>query len=229
MRGRPCQVYRSGTPPQGTVALQPLPAAPRDYVDTCVDDAGLILAQVRVTSGAVTSRNVAVGVEEHPVFPAGQFDLSQPPTVPPERGGGRVVPVDQSVLPPGSSWFLDRPPAGFTSLGHYAVAEPQALGASGAPVGQRHAGFVDGWVRGPDLLLLDQGGTQFGGSPFEPDPRGRPVDLGSLGTGEGIAGPRLSMVRVRMASGRYLRLAGTLTVDRLADLARSLRRQDRPS
>jgi len=226
--GRPCQVYRSLTPPQGTVALQGVPPGARDYVDSCIDGAGLILAQVRVTAGAVSSRLLAVRVEERPVFRAPELDVPQPPTVPPERGGGRVVPVDPSVLPPGPTWFLDRPPAGFTLIGHYAVAEPQALGASGTPVGQRHAGFDDVWVRGADLLVLDQGGTQYGGPPFDPDPLGQPAALGPLGIGEGVAGPRLSMVRVRMPSGRYVRLAGTLTVDRLAELGRSLRRVDRP-
>ena len=80
----------------------------------------------------------------------------------------------------------------------------------------RRASFTDVWTRGRDALLLEQGGTQYGNKPFGDDPLGRDADLGPLGRGQTLVRTRMPEVRV-VTGGRYVRLAGTLPVDQLAE------------
>ena len=82
------------------------------------------------------------------------------------------------------------------------------------------------YLRGRDVLIVDQGAVNLGPRPFSTDPFGKPVDLGPLGMGEAIAGPRLQVVRALPPGGShtdYVRVAGTIPVDQLAAVARSLR------
>jgi hypothetical protein len=74
------------------------------------------------------------------------------------------------------------------------------------------------WIRGGDVLVLDQGT----GQPFQPGGRARPVDLGPLGQGEALLDLRSSEVRTTDEAG-YVRLFGTLLPDELAAIARTLR------
>jgi hypothetical protein len=224
--GRECQVFRSAGPPQGS-QLGSLATNSSDSVDSCISADGILLMQLRFFEGKLISRRIAVRLDDQPSFRVNEFSVREDVTITPANGGAAVVPQDPGTLPPGPSWFLDHPPGGFSFSGHYAVAEAAPPDRTGLPKLDRTGGFTDVFVRGPDVILLDQGGSEYGAKPFQTDPLGHPVDLGSLGQGEAIVGPRLNTVRVLLDKSRYVRLAGTLPIDQLVDLARSLRRADR--
>ena len=220
--GRPCQVYRSSGPLASGSLTKP---TAKDFTDSCVDAAGLVLAEVQRSGGKVTRQEVATAVDEHPTFDTGLFTAGEP-TIPGSRGGGTFKAVDPTLGPSGRAYALDTPPAGFTFLGRYVDVSGTKTDAFGAPSPTRRAGFSDVWVRGRDVVILDQGGVNVGPAPFTPDPSGQPVDLGLLGSGQTITSTRLQVVRSLVAgggNGAYVRVAGTIPVDQLAALARSLR------
>ena len=220
--GRPCQVYRSSGPLDGAALTRP---AGGDTTDSCVDAAGLVLAQVESNGKQVTRRQIATAVDEHPNFDSGMFATGDP-TVPTNQGGGAFVRVDPATGPSGRSFALDAPPAGFTFVGRFADVGATQNDPQGTPSAARRAGFTDVYVRGRDVVIVDQGGVNLGGPPFGTDPAGQPIDLGPLGAGQAIAGPRLQVVRALPAGGGgadYVRVAGTIPLDELAAIARSLR------
>ena len=220
--GRPCQVYRSSGPLAGGSLQRPTGA---DTTDSCVDAAGLVLLEVQRSGGRVSRRQIATRVDENPTFPK-DFFAAPDPTVPTSQGGAAFTPVDPKTGPSERAFALDAPPAGFTFLGRFADASADVGGPQGAPTGSRRAGFTDVYLRGRDVLILDQGAVNLGGPPFSTDPFGQPIDLGPLGKGEVIVGPRLQVVRALPAGGSgsdYVRIAGTIPVDQLAAIARSLR------
>lgn len=226
--GRLCQVYRTTSPPQGQT-MDKLPSASGDAVDTCVDAQGLVLEQLQWFHQRLLLRRRAVRVQLQPAFGPHFFDFTAAPTVPTYLGGGQVVQVDPAATQPGTTYYLDHPPAGFTFQGRYAVAPSTPPQATGVPDGNRRAGFLDVWVKGADTVFLDQGGLLYGGTPFGSTGLGTAVDLGPLGPGQQAPGARLSEVYASLPGGRYVRLAGTLPVSELAGLARTLRAVERPA
>ena len=222
--GRPCQVVRAKVPLTGSSPLGVFDDA--SHVDSCVDARGLVLAQVEESDGKVIARRVATRVDEHPTFAPHLFDVEEDVTVPVAKGGIQTVRSEADL--PGRSYVLDSPPDGFARFGRFAVAEGSLNGQDGQAITQRRGSFSEVWVRGRDVLVLDQGATEFGATALVPFSHAAPVDLGPLGPGEAILGPRLSQVRITLTGGRYVRVAGTLGVDALADVARTLRTIDTP-
>jgi hypothetical protein len=82
--------------------------------------------------------------------------------------------------------------------------------------------MTDVWTDGIDVLTVERGATQGGVRPFEDDPNARRVDLGELGSGELRYGLRTSEVRVRTTGGRFVRVAGTFSGEKLVAIARAL-------
>ena len=220
--GRSCQVYRA----KGALisGLGPFDPNGRDYLDACLDEAGLVLEEVVVTNGTITRRRLAALVEEGIEHPPEAFRIDLTPTLAVRDGGGVTRAVTPTAEPPGEFFVLDTPPDGFVSAGRYAVVPPQGT-VFGDPAQRlaRLASVADVWTRGPDYLMIDRGGTLGGDQPFAKDPFGRPVDVGSVGQGELIPHVRASEVRVTTPTG-YVRVVGTLPPDRLVEIARTLRR-----
>ncbi len=219
IKGRRCQVYRSG----GYLSAPELRAPTKDeYADSCVDDAGLVLEEVLWSGTSMLSRRVAVEVQEDVVLSDELFpDL--PPTATAASGGGAVSKLKDGSEPPGEFLVLDAPPAGFEHRGRYSVIPAQQQSAEPTEESSVLAGVVDVWVRGFDLLLVDQGATLRGQPPFvmaEDSPR---IDLGPFGPGEVRLSALGSDVRALRTGGRYVRVAGTLPIEELAAVARSLR------
>jgi hypothetical protein len=222
--GRRCQVLRSRV--LLTAAVLQRPTA-KDYADSCVDEAGLVLEDVLVSGGKQLQRRIAVSVEEdRPVgddlFPVKQQSLDV------RSGGGSVRALADGSRAPGEFFELPSVPAGFVRMGRYSAVPPQPENFSAQdPLGEarRRASVVDVWTRGPDLLLVDQGATLGGAPAFAPDASAPQVDLGPvLGKGEVVLSAVNPGVRVALAGGRYVRVAGTLPTGDLAALARQLQK-----
>jgi hypothetical protein len=219
--GEPCQVYRTTAPPQGQT-IGTVPSKTGDVVDSCVDRHGLIREQLVWFNDHLLLRRRATSVDLHPDLTAGEFDVKRSQTVPIEFGGGAISPVEASDLPVGS-YVLDEPPRGFHREGRYAVAPSAPPSSNGTTSGQRRSSFVDVWTNGVDVVLLDQGGLTFKGDALGPNPLSSPVDLGPLGRGRSAPGARFSQVAISRKDGTYVRLLGTLPVERLVELMKTLR------
>jgi len=229
--GRACQVFRSAAPLRSG-ALPALKSG-STYVDTCIDASGIVLRETQVAKGHTVSDRRAVQFETGNAAVAGAaFDMSARVT-PFDSGGGAFTPLTATSRPPGQSWALTRPPAGFEHRGRYAVVPPQpqlfAAGAGGTGAMGLPGGLVtemdDVFVRGVDAIVLQQG-SAINGATFTPPGNSSAVDLGPLGRGQLlVAGNVTTVVAEPGNDKRFVRLSATLPPDVVVALMRSLATQ----
>jgi hypothetical protein len=141
-----------------------------------------------------------------------------------QQGGGSVRPVDAATAPPGSWWVLTSPASGYSLRGRFAVVPPNQSQGFSDPSARDAliAGFEDVYVRGRDVIVVDQGSTLGGLPPFEPSPGAPPFDFGAPGRGELVVTIGSSLARVSLGQGHYLRLVGSVSPSELQMVARSL-------
>jgi hypothetical protein len=207
----------------------------RTYVDSCVDADGVVLDERTVRAGRTFSDrravSVAVGAD---AAAGGDYGLSGAVT-PEDQGGGAISALTPDSLPPGRSWVLSKPPAGFAHVGRYAVEPPQpqafAENGSSGPLGGDPAGSLvvaidDVFVRGPDVIVVEEGET-MNGARFAPPSGGETVELGALGRGQLLLSAVGTMVNAEPANRtRFVRITGTVGPETLIAVARSLRPVD---
>ena len=217
--GRRCQVYRTGgSLYEGTLRR----AEPGAHADSCVDGAGLVLEEVIVTE-ALTTRRIAVELEDEADLDDALFEVGEP-TAEVRQGGGSARPVDPAAAPLGPFWQLPTPPPGFEHVGRFSVIPPQAE-VFGDPTreGELVATVADVWRRGPDMIVVDQGGSLHGVPPYRPDLNAPRRALGELGSAEEHLTAQGPELRVALPQGRFVRVTGTLPVNQLAEVASHLR------
>jgi hypothetical protein len=217
--GRTCRVIRTGPDSSGSIA--PIKALEGTFVDRCFDAAGLLLEEASYTDGKLLDRRLAVSVDEHPDFDPAAFDVSGQ-TLDEKIGGGSVRQLTADSRTPGTFWVLHAVPNGFEHQGRYAVVPPQSELTDPRQRESIVATVDDVWTSGPDVLIVEQGGTLGGVAPFGPDANARTVDVGALGRGQLQYSPRSSVVRVTTSGGRFVVVKGTLAPTRLLAIARSL-------
>ena len=229
--GRPCQLIRSAAPLRAG-SLPPLQLHAR-YVESCIDRDGIVLRERQLSGGHVLSERRAVQVQTGDSAVAdASFGMSGTPT-PFNSGGGAFTPLTLTSRPPGGSWALDQPPAGFRQVGKYAAVppQPQLFGGGGNGFGSMGlpGGLVtemdDVFVRGTDFLVLQQGST-LNGAAFTPPGNSLAVDLGRLGHGQLLLAGNSTTVVAEPGNGKgFVRLSGTLPPDRLIALMRELAKE----
>ncbi|MEA3055260.1 MAG: hypothetical protein QOD30_692 [Actinomycetota bacterium] len=219
--GRECEMHQLGAPlldNDGTYVAG-------DSVDVCVDHDGLVLEQLERVDGVLTRRWIATAVDATAVVTDDDVHLAGVAARAAKDGGGSVQAIEPSSAPPGSFWQLDAPPAGFTRVGRYAVVPPQGARPDDENTrSQVLAGIVDVFVRGSDVLVIDQGGTLGQVPPPLPTVTGSAgVDLGALAkAAESYAMPWGAEVRALLPPGRYVLVSGTLPSGDLIAVARQL-------
>ena len=192
----------------------------------CVDAAGLVLASDDGNTVDVATRVTTRAAPTTPMAIAAQ--LAQGFTDP---GAGSVRPIDAGSSPPGQPDFaLGAAPDGFTLVGRYAVVafSDALLTRSSHKIA---AGIVDVYVRGGDSIVVDRGGRLDKSDVTDHDLGSladqHPVDLGVLGAGLGGIGGSVPFgyreVRFMPAPGRYVVVAGTVPLDELIALTRTLK------
>lgn len=222
---RTCREHRFGGPVSAGI-LTPVGTVPGEHADVCVTDDGLVLRERWVVDGAARRTREAVSVQvgrldaERFAVPGEARSLSF------DQGGGST----RAVAPDHDAGFAEHwaleAPAGFDRAGRWLVAPPSPKPLEpGELRGAEIALISDAWVRGADLLVLDQGAAMPGIAPPWDD---REVlerhDLGRLGAAEVAWDLRASEVRILRPDGGFLRLAGTLPPEQLLDIARTLTR-----
>ena len=201
-----------------------------EHADFCVDGDGLLLEEAWTSGGRVIRRKLATAVRlDHRLTE----DLLRHEGTPesPRNGGGALRAVEPSSHPPGTSFLPTTVPDGFTLHGRYAVFPPQPNLTSGLSTEEERdrlrTSIVDVWTRGPDLLLVDQGGTLGNVDVFSRDPSAeRTVVGGAFGGTEAdaIVGFRMNELRILRERGAWVRVRGTVPFDDLVAVAQGLER-----
>ena len=223
--GTTCREHRFGGPVSAG-ELTPVGAVPGEHADVCITDGGLVLRERWVVDGEVRRVREAVSVAVGPLDGSRFAVPSDARSLPFERGGGSTQPVaDDHDAGFAEHWAIDVP-ARFDHVGRWVVAPPSPRSLEPGEVrGPEVALVSDAWVRGADLLVLDQGATMPGVSlPWDDRPVMERRDLGRAGTAQVAWDLRASEVRVVRPDGGFIRIAGTLPPDELAAIARTLTR-----
>jgi hypothetical protein len=216
--GRLCAVHRFGASLLDGLYVE------GDTVEDCIDEDGLVLEEITYLDDEVDTRRVATAVEIDPPDDVA-FEIEGVRARSADDGGGSIQEIEPTSAPPGVFWELSAPPAGFERMGRYAMVPPQEARLDDEQTRARYiAGVVDVWTRGDDVLIVDQGGTLGQVPPFGVDPRGEAInDLGEVGVaGELVREPYGAEVRVLIPPGRFVKVRGTLPVDELLEVVRSL-------
>lgn len=227
--GRACTSYTEqsfvGTVPDGATPGLNDATPIRSVVDRCVDAQGIVLQEHWSTPGGerlLTKRAIELEVGDDL-----ELDLEAPEAelLSAQAGNGAFRKLDDATPPPFAEQFSLAPPEAFTHLGRYAVVPPRLRAADGSADDAQLALYTDVWVRGADLLILDQGAGTGGATPFSPSSTWRPITLGSFGQAELAGDTRSAEVRLRRGDGGFVRLAGTVPVDELLALAETIRQE----
>jgi hypothetical protein len=203
--GRECQTYRTGSPLQSLKITAPTVT---DYVDVCLDEAGLILEEVTIAGGALTQRLTATSMDVDTTLDPSIFAIDGP-RVGADQGGAVVTEVDRTVAPAPGYWAPSSVPTGWTHRGRYLVA---AQGSS----------HVDVYVRGVDVVTIRQGPSAAEPEVTDASP-GREVDLGPLGTSQLVlrsVGPTLV---AHPGADSFVHVTGSVSPAELQSIASGLR------
>lgn len=219
--GRECQVIRTAVG-LSSGDLQP-PRSATEYADTCIDADGLVLEEVLYDGGAPLLRRLAVDVELGVDLDDDLFETGKP-SLRTDEGGGFFAELVPGSRPPGTFYEVTEAPERFDHRGRYAVVPTQAeLFNDDSREAERLTFVSDVYVDGPDVIVLDQGGTIGGVEPFA-DVGGVEVDVDVAGAEEAVLtyGQGGPIVIVRLGEGRFLRARTTTDPEVLLDLLAAL-------
>ena len=225
--GRACQVLRLATSTANGGLLGARPTD-HDHTDVCVDGRYLVLARTDVAGGKVVHDEKVVSLRVGSASVRDDLFTTPAPTLDLPHGSGFIRPVDPASRPPGVFYELTAPPGGYRLKGRYATAPPQPENyRTDDPTTRaaRVAGVADVYTKGPDMIVVDRGGTLGGVAPFAADPSPKRIDVADLGAGELIESLLVSNARIALPDGHYLRVVGTAPSADVIDLLRALRPQ----
>ena len=218
---RRCQVFRAGGPVD-VATLTPPDTASESWADLCISDGGLLLQEEWVIDGETFRRRTVIELDESPTIADELFEPVAEPSVGPESGSFAELTADS--VPPGVAFYaLPAPPAGFRHRGRFGYSPPRAPLDVNQPEPSKVALVLDVYEGdGGGLLVVANGGTSDNTPVVEVGPDDATVDLGPAGRGEVVLGLHQNEVRTGFDHGRFLRVYGTLSVDDLAAVARTL-------
>ena len=221
--GRECQVYRAGGPVSAGDIERYEPRT-GNYADVCVDRNGIVLEEAWTYRNKLIQRRAAVEVDVDVAIDRDLFEID----IPPSQGSlrGAVERLDPDAEDEGL-WTLPKAPRGFERLGRYGIVIPQAAlpqASQQLPV-PGPTSTSDVYVRGPDLLVVDQDPSLARVLRQDTD-RDRVLDLPNLRDARLVVDARMSEVRAQTTDGSVVRIFGTLPPSEIVELARSLT-QDR--
>jgi hypothetical protein len=155
--GRPCTVYRTGRTVESNVAAKP---TDNDYVDVCIDEAGLMLEEMSVNNEKVSLRVIATDITVAPEFGADEFTISQTPLGIAD-GAPVLTEIDKTVSPNANLLALPTPPEGFEHKARYLLREAPPAEAAATGVAPTKDSYVDVYVNGTRSLIIHQGPVAY--------------------------------------------------------------------
>lgn len=228
--GRECQVYRAGsTAVAGT--LVPLNTTAGEHSDLCVDATGLLLEEVWFKDGLPLQRRVATSRKVDIDPPDSMFRLADDePALTIDQGNGFIREIDPASAFEGTVYRLSEPPAGARFVGRF-VVQPPTLSPFQSPLDspaerREQVSMIDVWVQGPDVVVFSQTiAADISAVPNDAK-TATPLTIGPVDKAATVLDLRSNEVRAELPEGRFLRLAGSLSRDRLVELAGSLRAEE---
>ncbi len=217
--GRTCQIYRAGGPVFAGDLERYVPRS-GDYADFCVDRNGIVIEEAWTFKGRLIRRRAAVDVDINPPMSKELFEIDTPEN--PDINRGAVQRIDDA-RPVRGLFVLPETPTGFEELGRYGVVIASAAvpnPGGGTPTGPGPSSTSDVYVRGPDLLVVDQDPSLV--RLFQQESRpSREIKLPNLRNAQLIVDARMSEVRAR-AGDTVVRIFGTIPPSELVKLAQQL-------
>ena len=220
--GRQCQVYRAGGP---VLAGDIVPYEPGEgtYADFCVDRNGIVIEEYWVDDDRLLRRRVATDLDVDTAIDDDRLDIRIPEN--PDIHRGAVERITQEPSSEGIPlWTLPKTPKGFDKLGRYgviisdqAVPKMNVLTPAVAP-----ASTSDVYVRGPDLLVVDQDPSLAQLVNLEKRIE-RKIEIDGLENARIIVDARMNEVRAQTKEGSIVRVFGTLRPEELIEFAQKLR------
>jgi len=233
--GRRCWNYRSAQSLLDTGAMAKLRGT-ANFVLSCVDNDGIILAEATYKNSRVAQLRQAVALSVG-ALAGGTAEYQMGAVATPfNEGGGSFQALTLASSPPGLSWAAGWVPPGFVHYGRYAVvpSQPQLFdqtsGQQPSPLGVP-PGLVseldDAYVYGSNLIVVQQGVTA-GGSLFKAPTGGVNVALGPvMGTGQLMLSATASFVSAEPDGGsHFVRVSGTVAPDELVRVVRSMEKEN---
>jgi hypothetical protein len=214
---RPCQVYRTG---QALETLQVSAPTATDYADVCVDADGMELEEVGIERGKLSVYVVALEVTPQAQLTDDTFKIDGTP-VPLEQGGTTTTEVDGTKAPVAGFAQFATTPSGFTHKPRYLVTVPQQPSTTGAPPPDPVVTYVDSYVNGNQIVIVEQGASI--GAPTPTDAPSLDVDLGPLGKGKFLPGVEGNTLLLNPNADWFLRITGTMTSSALQQFAAGLK------
>ncbi|HEX4904146.1 MAG TPA: hypothetical protein VFU93_01755 [Acidimicrobiales bacterium] len=218
---RRCQVFRAGGPVD-VATLTPPDTEAETWADLCIADDGLLLQEEWVIDGEPFRRRTVVEVDDSPTLEDDLFVPLGEPADGPEGGSFAELTAD-SVPPDVAFYTLAAPPAGFRHRGRFGYSPPRAPLDVNQPEPSKVALILDVYEDDDGgMLVVANGGTSDNSTIVEVGPDDVTVDLGAVGQGEVVLGLHQNEVRAGFDHGRFLRVYGTLSIDELAVITRTL-------
>jgi hypothetical protein len=221
--GRQCQIYRAGGPVFAG-DIERYVGGRGNFADFCVDRNGLVIEEAWTFNGKLIRRRAAIEVRINPPIDRKVFEIEPAPSDEISRGAIHRLDDDQEI--PGL-YVLPEPPDGFRLLGRYGIVIPSAAlpdPGGGTVPGAGPSSTSDVYVRGPDLVVVDQDPSLVRIVQQESRDE-RSIKLPNLRNAKLIVDARMSEIRGR-AGDSVVRIFGTISPSELIKLARELRPQE---
>jgi hypothetical protein len=218
--GRLCQVYRAGGPVFAGDLERYVPRS-GNFADICVDRSGIVIEEAWTFKGRLIRRRAAVEVRINPPIDRKLFEIEAPPSE--EISRGAIQRLDENRKVPGL-YVLPDTPKGFRFLGRYGIVIPSAAlpnPGGGVTPGPGPSSTSDVYVRGPDVLVVDQDPSLV--RIVQQESRdARAIKLPNLRDAKLIVDARMSEIRGQVGDS-VVRIFGTIPPSELMKLARQLK------
>ena len=214
---RKCTVFRTGRTVESNAVAK---ATDTNYVDVCVDEAGLMLEEMSVNNGKVSLRIVATEIAFEPAFADDLFTINLPPlgTV---DGAPVLEEIDKATSPNANLLQLATLPAGFEHKARYVLREAPTAEAAGAGVAPTKDTYVDVYVNGTKTVVVHQGLTE--NEPQVDTTEAQSIDIGLLGEAKLLLGVSGNAIVVNPTGMWFIHINATLPTVDIQALAGQLR------
>ncbi len=215
--GRNCTVYRTGRTVESNAVAK---ATDTDYVDVCIDDAGLMLEEMAVNGGKISLRVIATDIAFEPTFPDDYFKITGTPLGTAD-GAPVLEEIDKATIPNANLLRLPTVPEGFEHKGRYVLREAPTADAAAAGVAPTKDSYVDVYVNGTKTFVIHQGPTD--NEPQIDTTEAQNIDIGLLGQAKMLLGVSSNSVVMNPTGFWFVHIDATLPTADLETLAGQLR------
>lgn len=217
--GRSCRILRLAEPPSG--AIHRFDPTIADHDDLCLTPSGIVLAETWTYHGHVVLRRSAVAVRESSTDSTAAIAEPAPPDTrgaTPPAAAAAIITTDQTL---NSALATPGPPAGFRPWApavRLRVPDPQV------PTSTIATSVIWTFVDGARVVTVEAGQTRGGRAPWsDGDTVTAPVALRGLGRASSALRSDGAEIRVNLGVRGWVRIRGTVAIDKLVAYANSLR------